>query len=89
MNVPLEYEGFEDWLANLLDADEVNVGEDKTDTISTTFNADILPTTNASMVDTTPLSSEANNMAAAGQVSASFAMLVICLSSWKLLISQK
>ena len=89
LNVPLEYEGFEDWLGNLLDEDEVNVGEDKTDTTSTTFNADILPTTNASMVDTTPLSSEANNMAAAGQVSASFAMLVICLSSWKLLISQK
>ena len=97
LNVPLEYEGFEDWLANLLDEDEVNMGEDKTEvdipttqststgTPLTTSNTDILPTTNASMVDATP-SSEANNMeaAAAGQVSSIYGILVMCLLSWKL-----
>ena len=98
LNVPLEYEGFKDWLANLLDEDEVNMGEDKTEvdnptteststgTASTTSNADIIPTTNASMVDTTPTGSETNDIStAAGQVSSSFSILVMCVLSWKIL----
>jgi len=102
LNVPLEYEGFKDWLANLLDEDEVNMGEDKTEvdipttqststgTPLTTSNADTLPTTNASMVDTTPIGSETNNMSAeAGQLSSSYGILVMCVLSWKLLISHK
>jgi len=95
LNVPLEYEGFKDWLANLLDEDKTEADiptaqSTPTDTISASSNTDTLPTTNASMVDTTP-SSEANDMsAAAGQVSSSVCILVMCfLLSWKLLISHK
>ena len=96
LNVPLEYEGFKDWLANLLDGDKTEADiptaqSTPTGTISTSSNTDTLPTTNASMVDTTPIGSEANDMsAAAGQVSSSVGILVMCfLLSWKLLISHK
>ena len=95
LNVPLEYEGFEDWLANLLDGDKTEVDNPTTESTSkgttlTTSNADISPTTNASMVDTTPIGSEANDISAAGQVSSSFSILLMCfLLSWKLLISHK
>jgi len=98
LNVPLEYEGFKDWLVNLLDEDEVNVGEDNTEvdnptteststgTTLTTSNADMLSTTNSS----TPTGSETNNASAAGQVSSSFSILLMCfLLSWKLLISHR
>ena len=91
LNVPLEYEGFEEWAASLLQepiettntitpAPADSVGEDSTTQSSPTIDTSVPAANNSSI----SFAADSANLAT-GHVPSSFAVIVMFLLSWRLI----